>query len=61
MNSLMVELEREDKKHRQNLNKEISDERNEYFMRELETIKTENKELRKLILSQGASTKQLTI
>lgn len=61
MNSLMVELEREDKKHRQNLNKEIPDERNEYFMRELETIKTENKELRKLILSQGASTKQLTI
>lgn len=61
MNSLMVELEREDKKHRQNVKKEIPDERNEYFMRELETIKTENKELRKLILSQGASTKQLTI
>lgn len=61
MNSLIVELEREDKKHRQNVNKEIAEEKNGYFMRELETIKTENKELRKLILSQGASANQLSI
>lgn len=59
MNSLIVELEREDKKHRENVIKEKSEEKNGYFMRELQNIKSENKELRNLILSQNVSANQL--